>query len=139
MILEKSSEDFQKSILEVLGISSLGDKPKVDKPREQVAQQVDLDVLGDAGVEDTTTVEVVAIQKEIDAGEGTQNPSVVTIELKEEAEKAMETKKGAEQIESNVEQIPVARDTMKSKKGKHTISDTDFTQGPINLDSLSPV
>lgn len=42
-------------------------------------------------------------------------------------------------MQSKVDQIQVTRDTEKSMKGKQIMSDRDFAQGPINLDSLSHV
>lgn len=44
-----------------------------------------------------------------------------------------------EKDEGKIEQVPVAEDTMEYIKDKYRISDTNLIQGPINVNSLSPV
>lgn len=102
VISKKSQEDVQKYVPKALGIPSLGDKPKHDELREQIAQQVDLDALRDVGVEDIEDKEVDVSQKEIDVGEGTQNPLVVTIDLKEEEKRQWKQRRKKRKQKANL-------------------------------------
>lgn len=47
----------------------------------------------------------------------------------------MQRRQKKEKDGGKIEQVPVARDTV--DKGKQIISDTNFTKGPIDLNSLS--
>ncbi|XP_059066371.1 uncharacterized protein LOC131857687 [Cryptomeria japonica] len=108
-------------------------EPKIVKPDEQTVEQVtDVDDIDDS-------------QKIADLGEAAQNPLMMIIDLEKKVEevgneKGDDTEKEEyAKDEDKDEHILVARDTMESKKGMQKISNIDFIQGPINLNSLSLV
>ncbi|XP_059073528.1 uncharacterized protein LOC131874258 [Cryptomeria japonica] len=104
----------------------------VEHMKIKTDEQVDVIALKYVRVEVTTAKGEDEGQTKVDIVDGTQIPMAVTIEpLEREAKK--------EKVETKVEQILVARDVEDLAKGKQIVSDPYFIQGPINIDSLSPI